>query len=344
MQLDLTRLSTRELRGLLDSARDRGQAAQSYQILEEMARRRGGDGDGENRPRGRRGPRRRPEEPRIITLDLGDPLEPGPEPWAEDPALPLPPSAQAAPDEIMPQDHDDDPLAGLTLAREPRSQPRPRSPRRTLPGLVIFAAGASMGVASGVALAQWVGAPDLTPPSFAQAQPVQNASFQTLAPAVNSPPAPLAAELAPPPPPPPPPPPFEADEPAAPGQLEIALASPDAADLVPASAVEADVSAEPAKALKADKAAASPGGCQAAGSPADRAICADPDLQRLQARLRDAYADALEAHTDRTVLRQRQLAWREARNAVTDPDRLAALYEQRIRKLESATADARRQR
>ncbi|MCR5878511.1 hypothetical protein [Phenylobacterium sp. J367] len=40
MQLDLANMSGRELRSLLDTARDRGQAQQSYEILQEMARRR----------------------------------------------------------------------------------------------------------------------------------------------------------------------------------------------------------------------------------------------------------------------------------------------------------------
>ena len=76
-------------------------------------------------------------------------------------------------------------------------------------------------------------------------------------------------------------------------------------------------------------------------SRADRAICANEDLQKLQRDLRQAYAKALDAHADRVTLRQRQLAWRDARNAVADPERLAGLYEARIRKLKAATAAAR---
>ena len=81
--------------------------------------------------------------------------------------------------------------------------------------------------------------------------------------------------------------------------------------------------------------------CASRATPADRAICEDPALQKLQTRLQHAYAEALEAHEDRATLRQRQLAWRDARNEVGDPERLARLYEQRIRKLEAATAEAR---
>jgi uncharacterized protein len=83
--------------------------------------------------------------------------------------------------------------------------------------------------------------------------------------------------------------------------------------------------------------------CAAQPTPADRAICGDPQLRELQRQLRQAYNEALEAHEDRALLRQRQLAWASARDAVTDPDRLLELYEQRIRKLNAATAAAREQ-
>ncbi|WP_296596124.1 lysozyme inhibitor LprI family protein, partial [Phenylobacterium sp.] len=84
--------------------------------------------------------------------------------------------------------------------------------------------------------------------------------------------------------------------------------------------------------------------CAGAATPADRVICGDPGLQRLQRDLRRAYAEALAAHEERDVLRARQLAWRDGRSSVTDPARLAALYQQRIRRLDAATADARRSR
>jgi uncharacterized protein len=102
-----------------------------------------------------------------------------------------------------------------------------------------------------------------------------------------------------------------------------------------------------AEASRTAVAQAAPGGtnaCAAAPTPADREICADPELRRLQRELRQAYAKALEAHQDRALLRQRQLAWRDERSTVSDPDRLARLYEQRIRKLNAATEEARQQR
>ena len=89
---------------------------------------------------------------------------------------------------------------------------------------------------------------------------------------------------------------------------------------------------------------AGPKGCAAKPTPADRTICADPHLQRLQGELRQAYAKALDAHQDRDLLREHQLAWRDARNDIADPNRLARLYEQRIQKLNAATAVARQER
>jgi len=315
MQLDLTSLSAAELRSLLDSARDRGQAAQSYQILQEMARRR------EAPPRARG--RRRPAEPRIIELDLGDPLDRK----DEDDLLAMPEPPAAAPDP------DADPLAGLTLA-DPPPAPRPTPPRarRGPPGVVIFAAGASVGVAAGVALALWTGVVPSRALTPAVPAPVEIAAVQ--------PPAaltPAVAEMAP-----PPVVPIETAAPDAPApdRLDVVLTSPDAGDAAQdagATAATPEPPPPPAKTAEADR-----DPCAARPTPADRAICADPALQRLQKALRQAYAEALDAHADRALLRQRQLAWRDARNGVDDPDRLAALYEQRIRKLAAATVDARR--
>src|SRR5436190_20577702 len=72
LQVDLSTLNGPELRRLLDTTRERGQAALTYQILQEMAARR------ERVARG--GPRallpgRRPAEPRMIDVELGDPLD-----------------------------------------------------------------------------------------------------------------------------------------------------------------------------------------------------------------------------------------------------------------------------
>ncbi|HEX7886571.1 MAG TPA: hypothetical protein VF474_11395, partial [Phenylobacterium sp.] len=88
LQVDLSTLRGPELRRLLDAARERGQAALSYKILQEMEARRERDGRG-----GALAllPVRRRTEPRVISVDLGDPLEcPDPlaEPDAEGPPTP----------------------------------------------------------------------------------------------------------------------------------------------------------------------------------------------------------------------------------------------------------------
>jgi hypothetical protein len=86
-QVNLSSLSGPELRALYDATRERGEAAQAYKILQEMAARRA-DGRGE-RGGGDRGGlfgARRPPEPRVIEVDPGDPLDP------EDDVPPLPPN------------------------------------------------------------------------------------------------------------------------------------------------------------------------------------------------------------------------------------------------------------
>lgn len=288
-QLDLSALNGAELRRLLDSARERGQAAQSYQILEEMARRREAHGQ-------RRGRRAATAEPRIISVDFGDPLEPRDEVWEEEPAP--------------------GPAGDLKLERRAGRPPPKR--RWGLPA-ATFVAGAVIGVAGGAWYADSV-----------QDPPPPPAELATLQAEVAAPPA--VANAAPSAPEPAPEPPPEATAPAP---------SPEPTPETPSVASEPP--SEPALPAAEPDPPAVPA-CGAEPTPADRTICAHPRLQRLQEDLRRAYADALAAHEDRAILRQRQLAWRDARSAVTDPDRLAALYEDRIRKLDSATADARSRR
>lgn len=317
MQLDLTSLSTQELRQLLDSARARGQATQSYRILQEMAARR------EAEPPPRKRGKRRPDEPRVINLDLGDPLVPSDALADDDFDVPPMPNADPA----------DDPIAGLTMAAEAAPSPPPAKSR---PRMAVFALGAAMGVAAG-----WVGAtatagsslvlpalPPIAMPDFA-------AFVGPSKPAAEPGPEVQVAEL-------PPAPTGEAAPP--PAVLEVAA--------VPAEAVAQDAAVqapepavEPAPALALPPPPPPPeeeDACAGERIPADRAICEDPALQKLQRDLRQAYAQALEAHADRATLRQRQLAWRDARDPIGDPAELKALYEARIRKLTLATAEAKR--
>jgi uncharacterized protein YecT (DUF1311 family) len=293
--LDLSALNGTELRRLLDTARERGLASQSYQILEEMARRReAGAAAGRSRSR-------RPAEPRVISMEFGDPLERR-DPFAEPEPEPTPDAA-----------------GDLTLGRAPREGRR----RWGLPA-GTFVAGAAMGVALGAWLAS--GGAE-TPSSSAELAALQ---AEIAAPTPIDAPAPPAVEPAP------------AAAPPAPDMAETSAAPPTSE--APEAAAQSETTPEAAEEPPQAATAEAEGCLTAAETPADRTICADPDLQRLQRDLRRAYAEAIEAHADRTVLRQRQLAWRDARSPVTDPARLAALYEERIRKLNAATEDARRQR
>lgn len=379
-QMNLSALNGPELRRLLDASRARGDASLAYQILQEMAVRRDAR---EERGRSllRRpaepkvvafnlGDPHEPDEepppmPHRRAADVA--AEPEPEPEAEPEAeAEIPPEPQAAPRRARrskPQARpiapvaaledeptlplkpprgvwDDPPPAeekaadaddhGLRLDRpEPVSARKPRKFRRP-PG-VGFAAGIVVGAAVG-----WWAAGTLQPPPPAtpSAAPLQVA-------ALEPPPAPATLPVAvataePVPAPTPETPPEPTGGPLPPDLPEGPQLSPDAAD----EPVDTPV---PAPAV-VQTATGATGACAAEATPADRKICGDPELRRLQRELRQAYAEALEAHEDRDLLRQRQLAWADARNTVTEPDRLAQLYEQRIRKLNAATAEARRAR
>jgi uncharacterized protein YecT (DUF1311 family) len=324
--IDLSTLDGAELRSLLDSARRHGQAAQSYEILREMEAR---------RHRGPRPktvlPKRTKREPRTISLELGDPLD-----RRDELDLQLEPAAE--------------PLPPLTLAEDspPRRSPpkAPPPPARKSRGwahwaALIFALGLAGGVAGGWWAANFAngGAPQpaALPPTTSV---VQTAALPPAAPAVNADaPVTLVPDAGQVPPPPPPPTATDGAQPALtptpPAQPAIAPAATPAPAAPVAQAKPAEVvptaTAEPA----ADEAA-----CGSKTTPADRTICADPKLRSLQAELRKAYAAALDAHEDKATLRQRELAWADARNAVTDPAELASLYKQRIEKLRAATADA----
>lgn len=364
-QLDLANLSGPELRRLLDASRARGEATLSYNILQEMAARRERDARG-------RAAKRRGAEPRVVEMNLGDPIEPEDDvppmpnwrpPEPETPAVAreaeaapsprrktkaVPTAATTAPDtptaeplpalELKPPRSvwDDDPPAtvepadpmNLSLGAPPRGSETARPHRRFhVPG-----AGFAAGIALGAALGWWAGDMLDVPPS-----PSTNAPLAIETAALVAPPAFAAVAEAQPEPEEAPAPAVEA---AAPELAESPPSAPDADD----GARDATAQAVEPLAAPALSRVAADDACAAEPTPADREICSDPDLQRLQRELRQAYAEALEAHEDRGLLRQRQLAWRDARNTVAEPSRLAQLYEQRIRKLNSATAAARQQR
>jgi len=364
-QVDLSALSGPELRRLLDTTRARGDAALSYQILQEMAARRDAP-----KPRGLLA-MRRPAEPRMIALNLGDPLEPEdelpplpawrpppPEPAAAAARPPEPEPPPAPPPRRSRRRKTAAPVAVVDVEPPPPPPSEPRGPRsvwdadpeppadeaadatdeslrlhapalesRGAPGRrrrglgMGFAAGIAVGIALGFVAGGMMR--EGPPPAAPAAAPLQTAALQPQ-------PAPVVAPAVPEPEPAPEAPPELAEAP---------LPSPDAQDVAEVAAGEAmELPASPApEAAPADA-------CAAAPTPADRQICGDPELRRLQRELRQAYAQALAAHEDRALLRQRQLAWASARDAVSDPARLARLYEQRIRRLNAATEAARRER
>jgi uncharacterized protein YecT (DUF1311 family) len=367
--MNLSALSGQELRRLLDASRARGDAPLAYQILQEMAERR------QQREERGRSLLKRPAEPRVVALNLGDPPETEddlpPMPKWRAPELVSEPVVQAEPEPkpaprrarrsktpppevvaaaLVAEDEpplpkprgvwDDDPppvedkpgdADGLGLRLDRPARPNPREPRRFRPPPGIgFAAGIAVGAAVG-----WWAAGNLQAPAATAAPapaPIQIAAVEP-----QPAPATLPVTLAAPPPEPAPEAPLEpTGGPLPPDLPEGPLVSPDAADDV------AEPSSPPAAVVRASSGGA--GACASEPTPADREICRDPSLQQLQRELRQAYAEALEAHEDRDLLRQRQLAWRDARNTVSEPDRLARLYEQRIHKLNAATAEARRQR
>ncbi|THD59165.1 MAG: DUF1311 domain-containing protein [Phenylobacterium sp.] len=290
----------------------------------------------EDAPAQRRG-RRKAQAPPAAAPDLG----PGPSeddleapPFSLDAGRPLSLwDADPAPieDEAPPARAD-----GLQMGSAPARRPKP-SYRPRLRLVVGFA----LGIAVGAALGFWVGQmpPDRPPPAVA---PVQTAALAPPPAPAPQTPAPIAAEPAP---------LAQPDAAAASTPTPDTLEPAHAADSRPADTTPAPppaVRAEPEPAKSAEAAEPAPersapavaAGCSAAPTPADRTICGDAKLRRLQEELRHAYADALDAHEDRNLLREHQLAWRDARSAVTDPTRLAQLYEERIRKLKAATAEA----
>ncbi|MGZ3376261.1 MAG: hypothetical protein ACXU8S_06660 [Phenylobacterium sp.] len=356
LNVDLSTLRGQELRQLLDTTRRRGDAAVTYEILQEMAARRE-RGEPELR-RGLFGPKR-PAESRVIELNLGDPLDPK-EPQFE--AAFAPPHVEAWELEAAEPD-DDEEATYLHPPREPDFDepppPKPKPRRRAL----WLSSGLAVGLVVGLALGGWaesvsqqgrsplaVAAAAVAPPPappVATAPPIDPIAVETGT-------APASPDAAPGAVTPIPGPPASSAAAPIPGAVPAAKAAPDPAVVAPEPVEIAEETApEPVKPTRrAEKAAAvkedtaSPadskaGACAGQPTPADRIICQTPRLQGLQKELRQAYADALDAHQDRDLLRERQLAWRDARNTVTEPDRLARLYEERIRKLNAAAAEAR---
>ncbi len=277
-----------------------------------------------------------------------------------DPPLSLTPEPDVTTEIAAMSDHED--LRLGSREPEPSRAPRPARPVRTSRGGGRMALGFIVGGALGIGVGWWGGGVfrDVASPTAAPMRtaalnvdsspaPLAAANVPTSA-AAAAPTAPVdgavspAAEAAPSPAPPQP----AADPPAA---AEAPTPPPPASAAAPVRTAEAapkdeinrlpDKTIQLANGAAAAAAANTAGGCASEPTPADRTICGDPDLRKLQRELQKAYAQALAAHEDRTLLRERQLAWRDARSTVTDPDRLSQLYQERIRKLNAAAAEAR---
>lgn len=322
--VDLSTLAGPELRRLLDAARRRGQADLSYQILQEMASRRE-----DTSARGGLFKGRRSAAPHLVEMNLGaDPLERSEEPrplaaWSRPPDEPA-----FEPEPELVAEAELEAYAEAPLQMPPAQEAPPRRSNR---------AGALAGVALSLVAAAALG---WSVKGYVDAQ--RPTSVAAVAPVAAAAPAPLAAR------------PLEtpvfppaaaiAQEPApAPDAQPAPAPPPEAAAPTPDAEVAAGSAPAPADETPA-VAPASAKGCASKAIPAERTICETPGLQRLQRDLQQAYAEALQAHQDRALLREHQLAWRDARSEITDPQRLTRLYEQRIRTLNSATADALRQR
>jgi len=128
--------------------------------------------------------------------------------------------------------------------------------------------------------------------------------------------------------------------PTAPPRLEMARAAPAAAPPGDqAKALEEDAAAAPAPAPPEPEVRGPPprlDPCARPPTPADRLVCNDLALDMLDHEMRDAYARALSAGADPAAVRDAQAAWRQARDAASDPQSLARLYDRRIRELEAA--------
>jgi uncharacterized protein YecT (DUF1311 family) len=76
--------------------------------------------------------------------------------------------------------------------------------------------------------------------------------------------------------------------------------------------------------------------CARAPNQAERVLCANPDIEAADARLRQAYSQALEEGVDPIQLAREQAAWRQARDAAATRDAMAKVYARRIEELEQA--------
>ncbi len=145
-------------------------------------------------------------------------------------------------------------------------------------------------------------------------------------------------------PPPPAPRAMEAYVAAPPPVLHPPAAAEETAQLPPRLSPEdvAEATTEPAAApalVPERQAPADP--CGALPTAAERMLCADPSLKAQHRQLQEAYIRALNSRADPKALDAGQAAFRLAVSRAETPERLAELYDRRIRELNAATAEAR---
>jgi uncharacterized protein YecT (DUF1311 family) len=316
--IDLSTLSRPELQRLLKAARARGDAP----LVERLEWELGSRGIGVGRP-----------APAVAVAPppQDDPVE---EDLGEDPG-------EASADVVAPEVERIawepialEPLALEPITREPTGQ-RPAPARGGLLLVVGLVAGCLISAGAFWGLGQMNRSPaagrvQAPAPRVMVMRPLEAAP--TLAPAPPSEPAPVVPAVTAPAKPPVKPSAEIAMK--APPPKEEEIAKPDRARRPPPPAV---------RLAKADATTGTPvqSSACAGSTPADRLVCHDLSLQLFDLQLHDAYRRALNARADPAVVGEGQAAWRRARDEVSDPQRLARLYNQRIRELDAATATAR---
>jgi hypothetical protein len=219
------------------------------------------------------------------------------------------PEPSPAPDLPGPEAEPDDDAWVLSISTERRKARRAR--RRTVSRLVVGAAGLA---AAAVAWALSGIAPPWRPKPPAPAPRAMQAYVAAPPPVLNLPPP--AAEPTP--------------------QLPPRLAP---ADIQPATPEPPAAPAE--KLAPRQQVAANP--CSQLPTPAERMVCASPGLRAQRRQLQEAYVRALNSRADPQALDAGQAAFRLALARAEDPERLAELYDRRIRDLNAAAAEARLQ-
>ncbi|ABA89505.1 hypothetical protein Pcar_2266 [Syntrophotalea carbinolica DSM 2380] len=79
--------------------------------------------------------------------------------------------------------------------------------------------------------------------------------------------------------------------------------------------------------------------CEKAGTKIEKMICADAELSKLDVRIDEAYAAALQATEAPETLKQQQRLWLKARNACDDAAGLSESYTSRLAQLAAEPAD-----